>query len=742
MGSIHLMSLYEGRSYMRNNYFNCDLRNADFNGRNLTGYNFAKADLRGANFTKATIQDTDFSHSNCEEAKFCSAKAGLSFAKAIRLTTILFVLVVIVLVVLGYLGQRIGDGIGSSFVKFTTNQSDRDELIASIWAISTCALLFIAFAHNIQRGLEKAFRITIICGTVIVGFAMLRILILSLVRLSFGYGIPSISGYAIRFLAKIATAAVAGFGISFVAVCVAILIVVTQTLISNKKATVLISSSLIFVSITLTFFIHASHSGSVPTAMFMVVTLLGVFLGSYVADQASSDRPEYNLVNEIGIALASLGGTNFQEADLTNADFTGAYLRGADFRDSDLNGTCWLGVKFLTQSRLDGTFLYLKDLEKRLSIIKLLTTGEGEYGNFEGLKLQGINLQGAKLKFANFKRADISNANLRDAELCEAILVQTRLDGTDFTGATLTGAFIERWGATPNTKLDQVKCDYLYMKESVEGSRETERIPHRGEFKKDEFKNFAMSLIGTLDLFHKDDFDSRAVAISFKQLADQYPEEVFRIVALEKTEDGQVTVKVKTNNLEKNEIYKGQYYLQYEQVLPSLLSQPGQLPKAFMDLDETTEILKSTEDALSQQNGSALIFISVIITNNVQYKSEGKMIVEGDTYGDNYYVSGQAGAVGKDARAENNLFFQSGQNKSLAEAAAEIKKLLKQLEQTNPVATEAEKNVYVNDETTPNFKRRVVSALQAGGETAIEEFLGNPYVNVVKDAVKGWMNPE
>lgn len=724
---------------MRNNYFNCDLRNADFNGRNLTGYNFAKADLRGAKFTNAIIQDTDFSHSNCEDAKFCSAKAGLSFAKAIRLITILFFIVVIVLVVLGYLGQRIGDGIGSSFVKFTTNQSDRDELMASIWAISTCALLFIAFAYNIQRGLEKAFRITIIYGTVIVGLAMLRILILSLVRVSLGYGIPSVSGYAIRFLAKIATAAVAGFGISFVAVSVAILIVVTQILInSNKKAIVLISSSLTFVSITLTFFIHASHSGSVSTAMFMVVTLLGVFLGSYVADQASSDRPEYNLVNELGIALASLGGTNFQEANLTNADFTGSYLRGADFRDSELNGTCWLGVKFLTQSRLERTFLYLKDLEKRLSIIKLLTTGEGEYGNFEGLKLQGVNLQGAQLKCANFKRADISNANLRGAELSEAILVQTRLDGTDFTGATLTGAFIERWGATPRTKLDQVKCDYVYMKESVEGSRETERIPHRGEFKEDDFRKFAMSLIGTLDLFHKDDFDSRAVAISFKQLAEQYPKEVFRIVALEKTEDGQVTVKVKTKYSENNDVYRGEYYLQYDQALLSLPSQPDQLPKAFMDLDKETEILQSSEDALSQQNGSAIIFINVTITNSeVYYQSKKETVMEGDTYN-----VGQAGAVGKYARSENSQFYQSGQSKTLVEAAAEIQKLLKQLEQTNSVATDTEKIAYVNDETTPNFKRRVVSALQAGGETAIEEFLDNPYVNVGKAVVKGWIKPE
>ncbi|MFE1748272.1 hypothetical protein [Coleofasciculus sp. H7-2] len=73
----------------------------------------------------------------------------------------------------------------------------------------------------------------------------------------------------------------------------------------------------------------------------------------------------------------------------------------------------------------------------------------------------------------------------------------------------------------------------------------------------------------------------------------------------------------------------------------------------------------------------------------------------------------------------------------LAEAANEIQQLLKQLEKTN--LTEAEKIAYVNDETTRSFKRRVVGALQAGSEAAIEEFLDNPYVNIGKAIIKGWM---
>jgi hypothetical protein len=122
---------------------------------------------------------------------------------------------------------------------------------------------------------------------------------------------------------------------------------------------------------------------------------------------------------------------------------------------------------------------------------------------------------------------------------------------------------------------------------------------------------------------------------------------------------------------------------------------------------------------------------------NLYVIGEVTMANEGDTYN-----VGQAGAVGRYARSDNDTFFQSEQKKALAEAANEIQNLIKQLEESNPTATEVEKIAHVNDETTPNFKRRVVGALQAGGETAIEEFLDNSYVNIGKAVVKGWMKPE
>jgi hypothetical protein len=111
------------------------------------------------------------------------------------------------------------------------------------------------------------------------------------------------------------------------------------------------------------------------------------------------------------------------------------------------------------------------------------------------------------------------------------------------------------------------------------------------------------------------------------------------------------------------------------------------------------------------------------------------------TENDEYNV-GQAGAVGRGAQSHRNTFnYQAQDKRTLARAAEEIQDLLKQLEKSNPNATDYEKITYVNQKAPIQLKDRVVGALQAGSEAAIEEFLDNPYVNVGKAVVKGWINP-
>ena len=113
--------------------------------------------------------------------------------------------------------------------------------------------------------------------------------------------------------------------------------------------------------------------------------------------------------------------------------------------------------------------------------------------------------------------------------------------------------------------------------------------------------------------------------------------------------------------------------------------------------------------------------------------------------GDTYIINGQAVSVGNNPYSLNSKLYQSiysEKKQNLAEAAQEIKNLLKQFEQNYPTATEAEQLAYLDDETTPSFKRRVAGLLQASGEAAIDEFiLENKYLKVAKAAIKGWFQP-
>ncbi|MEH2041272.1 hypothetical protein [Nostoc sp.] len=103
----------------------------------------------------------------------------------------------------------------------------------------------------------------------------------------------------------------------------------------------------------------------------------------------------------------------------------------------------------------------------------------------------------------------------------------------------------------------------------------------------------------------------------------------------------------------------------------------------------------------------------------------GSNFVKGDIYGN--------------VISANNSY-ETIQKQSLAEAAAEIQRLLKQLEETNPSATHTEQVAYLNIATKPDIKKRTIAALKEAGETAIDEFiLENKYLKIVKAAVKGWL---
>ncbi|MBD2130492.1 hypothetical protein NDI39_17340 [Microcoleus sp. ZQ-A2] len=80
----------------------------------------------------------------------------------------------------------------------------------------------------------------------------------------------------------------------------------------------------------------------------------------------------------------------------------------------------------------------------------------------------------------------------------------------------------------------------------------------------------------------------------------------------------------------------------------------------------------------------------------------------------------------------------SWQMQTLAEAAMEMQKLLEQLKETHPTATEAEQRSFITAAIPPKRRERFLSALQAGWKEAIKEFLDHSYLKVGIATLEEW----
>ena len=255
----------------------------------------------------------------------------------------------------------------------------------------------------------------------------------------------------------------------------------------------------------------------------------GAVVSAYIGWRAIKGDKKQAIIRNTAVAFAAFGGTSFRNADLTDANFTLANLKNSDFRSANLTRTCFRKVKKLDFVRPGNTYL------KSFQLLQVLVTGNGREKNFDREDLRGINLRGANLVGSSFIAADLSAANLQDSDLSRAKLVQTQLDATDFTGATLTGAFIEDWNITTHTNFTGVRCEFVYMRLPTKDNPEPLRKPDNREevFGDGEFGDFIKPIVDTLDLYHNQGVDPRAIAIAFKELEENNPEANLEIVAME-----------------------------------------------------------------------------------------------------------------------------------------------------------------------------------------------------------------
>ena len=81
--------------------------------------------------------------------------------------------------------------------------------------------------------------------------------------------------------------------------------------------------------------------------------------------------------------------------------------------------------------------------------------------------------------------------------------------------------------------------------------------------------------------------------------------------------------------------------------------------------------------------------------------------------------------------------------KEISVNVAERQKLLKQLSQTYPTNTEEEQKTVANEvikriKSDPKSMQRILSALKAGGTSALGQFLNHPAATFIIEALKDW----
>ncbi|MBN3958387.1 pentapeptide repeat-containing protein [Nostoc sp. NMS8] len=497
----------------------------DFSGQNLRGRNFkGRQDLAGANFSYADIRGANFTNANLTGANFSHAKAGLQRRWAIFLVLVSWLLSGIS----GFLWALNG-----YLVSLIFNTSGLENQISGWLAL---IVLIAFFFVTIRQGIAA------VAGALAFTFA-----------------------FAFAF-AFVLAGAVAGAGGFLVAGALALAFALAFAFTVALAGAFAVAGALAFA-----FAFTVALAGAFAGAGAGAVAVAGTLFSIYISWRAMKGDEKHSLIRNIAIAFAATGGTSFRGANLTNADFTQATLKSTDLRNTILICSRWHQAKMLDRVRPGSTYL------QNSQIRQLLVTGQGQDKNFYRENLRGINLQKANLADASFIGADLSEANLQDADLSRAKLKQTQLDGTDLTGATLTGAYIEDWGITNTTKLHGVRCEYVFMRLPTKEDPDPLRKPDNKQevFADKDFAEFIQPIFDTLDLYHNQGVDPRAVAIAFKNLVENHPEAELEIVAMEKRGDDKILLRAKTAAGSDKSQLSAEYFDDYNQL--KALSQSQQL---------------------------------------------------------------------------------------------------------------------------------------------------------------------
>jgi uncharacterized protein YjbI with pentapeptide repeats len=485
----------------------------DFSHRNLRSHSFCSQDLTEANFAGADIRGADFTASNLSNTDFSQAQAGLSPALVKRLLAFSIFLALLSGFITAYAG-------GSFGYLFSASEPS-SIMLGGVIAIGL--ILFCVTALRTGLGFALGL-ISLIAATVIV--VIIAITPSQHIADKTAVGSLALSG------------AIAGV------VSLAIVISLTR---SSK-----LSLTFACFGIILGIFFGVSEENIFVGFVGVVLISTNVLgLATYIGRKSLRHDRRYQLIRTLAISLSTFGGTRFNNADLTDANFTEAQLSGSDLRGAKLTRTNWHHAN-LDRANLDRTYL------ENPKIRHLLTTGDGHQQNYDRLDLRNLNLQNADLSDASLIGADLTSSDLTGANLQRAKLAQAQLYSTNLTGTNLTGAFIQNWGISPDTRFDNIECDYVHMRLPTTQDPDPCRKPDNKQetFRPGDFADFIAPILRTLDayqrqdptaflpktldLYHHEGIDPIAAAITLQELIEQNPTAHIDIKSIEGRGQGKI----------------------------------------------------------------------------------------------------------------------------------------------------------------------------------------------------------
>jgi uncharacterized protein YjbI with pentapeptide repeats len=389
-----------------------------------------------------------------------------------------------------------------------------------------------------------------------------------------------------------------------------------------------------------------------------------------------------------GLALGALGGTRFDQADLTGADFTRATLKSTNFRHASLTHVRWQDAIKLDRGRVGESIL------ADLKVQKLLVSRTGYGQSYAGANLEGANLDGVNLTDADLSRANLSHARLERAELKSANLREVLATGANFTHAHLTGACLEAWNIDDTTLLTGVDCQYVFLRQHPDDKGNRERRPHDPDklFALGDFEKYFREMLDQLQLLIKGGIHPEAFCAALKKLQTEYNLGSENIRGMEKRgEDVLLTLQVPA------EIDKGEVERTWDQVYQARLeaaTAQAQLQAERQRAEDFKQTQLATLDSLKSfsQIFSHLTIHQTTMTNqnnpNISVRAGGSV---GAVGGGNVSVDGvmNLGTIsGQVTNAINQLPEESGSPEQPS-----FKELLTQLQQ----AIEADESLAATD---------------------------------------------